>query len=153
VTVSVLASLNEADVGSIHSGGVLLSKQAKTIPKVFKLCVSVTVVMFVKACRKFAPLEPVPWTCVHVLTAAQRNKLAPGLALELKKTSPTAHVEGSAVPVLAGLVVAAPLASQLPNNVRLPLMICCAAQGNVMLNNAISSLTSFIEEYISRFEP
>jgi hypothetical protein len=72
VTVSVLASVNAADFGNIHRGGVLLSKHANTSPNVFKLCASVTEVTFEKACRKLAPLGPAPCTCVQVLAAAQR---------------------------------------------------------------------------------
>lgn len=153
VTVKVLASVRLADFGRIHSGGVLLSKQLNTIPNVFKLCASVTEVTLVKAWRKFAAPVLVPCTCAHELVAAHKYKFAPGLALELKNTSPTPHVAGGVVPVLAGLVVAAPLASQFPNKVRLPLMICCAAHGIARIHNAVTALASFIEEYISRFGP
>ncbi len=119
----------------------------------FKLCASVTDVTLVKAWRKFAAPVFMPCTCVHVLVEVQRYKFAPGLAIELKNTSPTPQVAGGAVPVFAGFVVAAPLASQFPNKVRLPLMICCAAHGMARIHNTLTGLASFIEEYISRFGP
>lgn len=50
VTVNVLALVMATDFGRIHSGGVLLSKHANTMPVEFTLCMSVTEVALVKDC-------------------------------------------------------------------------------------------------------
>lgn len=42
VTVKVFALVSATDFGRIQSGGVLLSKQANTMPVEFRLCASVT---------------------------------------------------------------------------------------------------------------
>lgn len=58
MTVKVFALVMAADLGRIHSGGVLLSKHAKTIPVEFRLCVRVTEVTLVNVCWKFGPPPP-----------------------------------------------------------------------------------------------
>ena len=50
VTVKVFALVKETDLGSIHKGGVLLSKHVNTTPVEFRLWTRITEVALVKAC-------------------------------------------------------------------------------------------------------
>ncbi len=50
LTVNVFALVKAADLGKIHSGGVLLSKHANTTLVEFRLCARVTEVELANAC-------------------------------------------------------------------------------------------------------